>query len=258
MTLAKMKCRDAGRGFSENGVFSMNFRHYIRVLNQWPRGTDLWRNHGELAEGWYDPKTKQRIDEAFAFHNEDRVAKPSNVRPPSKDRDDRRGSDDNDDYGPLPAPAGAQIPLTDDLAIRDEMAADDVSLQRKAQHEALKVDREAQRERLEELLPRAEAGTKERALEKKREAGAAAKAYRESAGGPGEMEEVGEGDMMGTEDEIKAMKKQQERQKNERELRREEILRARAEEREQRVRGLREKEETTMERLKAMAKERFG
>lgn len=49
-----------------------------------------------------------------------------------------------------------------------------------------------------------------------------------------------------------------ERKKNDRELRKEEILRARGEEREERIREYRVKEEKTMSGLVALARARFG
>lgn len=59
-------------------------------------------------------------------------------------------------------------------------------------------------------------------------------------------------------DGYKKQKKEGERKKNERELRKEEIMRARAAEREERVAELRGKEEKTMAMLRAIARERFG
>lgn len=63
------------------------------------------------------------------------------------------------------------------------------------------------------------------------------------------------------ENELEALKKAREketRKKNDREIRREEILRARAAEREERVRKYRQKEDETIGWLKALAKQRFG
>ena len=76
------------------------------------------------------------------------------------------------------------------------------------------------------------------------------------------MEEVPESDLLGEDEEgikgFKRRKTEMDRKKNERELRKEEILRARAEEREERIRAYREKEENTMKGLVALAKARFG
>lgn len=91
---------------------------------------------------------------------------------------------------------------------------------------ARKLDRKQQKEHLEELVPRAEAGTHERRMEKKREVNEKRRSFRDRS--PGAIEEIGENDLMGGEDGIsayKAKKKEMERKKNERELRREEVLR---------------------------------
>ena len=88
-----------------------------------------------------------------------------------------------------------------------------------------KLDRRLQKERLEELVPRAEAGSHERRLEKRREVNDKMRSFRDKSAGVGE--EVGEGDLMGDDgvDAYKAKKKETERKKNERELRKDEILR---------------------------------
>lgn len=95
-------------------------------------------------------------------------------------------------------------------------------------------------------------------MEKKREVGAANRSFRE-AKSPG-AEEVREGELMGDDgaEGYKALLKAGERKKNERELRKEEIMRARAAERDEKMEGHRAKEQKTMEMLKALAKQRFG
>lgn len=57
---------------------------------------------------------------------------------------------------------------------------------------------------------------------------------------------------------LKREKEKDQRKKNEREIRREEILRARAAEREERIQKYREKEEETIGWLQTLAKQRFG
>lgn len=57
---------------------------------------------------------------------------------------------------------------------------------------------------------------------------------------------------------LKREKEREQRKKNEREIRREEIMRARAAEREERVQKYREKEQETIGWLQALAKQRFG
>lgn len=59
-------------------------------------------------------------------------------------------------------------------------------------------------------------------------------------------------------EELRKMKRDMDRKKNEREIRREEVMRARRAEREEKLKGLRDKEERTMGMLKEIAKERFG
>lgn len=73
------------------------------------------------------------------------------------------------------------------------------------------------------------------------------------------VDEVDDSTLMGGGGESLAQKKAAlERKKNDRELRREQILKARIAEREERVQGMREKEEKTMAMLKSLAATRFG
>jgi len=123
---------------------------------------------------------------------------------------------------------------------------------------ARKLDRKDQKAALDELVPRAEPGTRERQLEKKKELNEKMKGFREKSPGAAEVPEE---ELMGGGDGIDGYKKAKEvfeRKKNERELRKEEILRARMAEREERLREYREKEDGTMEMLRRLAKERFG
>jgi hypothetical protein len=121
-----------------------------------------------------------------------------------------------------------------------------------------KTDRKAQKERLEELVPRADPGSRERQLEKKRETTSTLQSFRD-AKESGDVE-VPESDLMGDDgiDVYKKKKKEQERQKNEREIRREEIARAREAERNERLAERREKEGKTMDFLRQIAAERYG
>jgi hypothetical protein len=59
-------------------------------------------------------------------------------------------------------------------------------------------------------------------------------------------------------DSLKRAREKDVRKKNEREIRKEEILRARAAEREERLKTYHRKEEETMEFLRTLAKQRFG
>lgn len=122
-------------------------------------------------------------------------------------------------------------------------------------------DRKLQKERLDDLIPRAEAGSKERALEKKREKAESNRAFASTRAEAG-IEDMPDADLLGSEDTgiegFKQQKRELERKKNERELRREEILRARRAEGEQRVSEYKAKEERIMSGLVALAKARFG
>ncbi|KAK1477676.1 hypothetical protein CCUS01_16564 [Colletotrichum cuscutae] len=143
-----------------------------------------------------------------------------------------------------------------------EEAARDRSARASDLRQARKEDRKLQRERLDDVAPRAEAGTRERQLEKRAAVNEKMKEFREKGlGGDGGVAEVGEQELMGGGDsfaELKAMKAREERKKTEREVRREEIARARAAEREERVREYREREEGVMKGLRELAKQRFG
>lgn len=138
-----------------------------------------------------------------------------------------------------------------------ELSLDDEQTLREDLRYERKMDRKSQKEALKDLVPRAEPGSRERQLEKKRDATASNRAFRE-ARSPG-AEDVGEKDLMGDEEDgIKRQIKEMDKKKSERELRKEEVLRARAAEREERLKVHRDKEDKTMEMLKAIARERFG
>lgn len=179
------------------------------------------------------------------------------------------GDESDDDFGPAPPTDlarnkghGPTVPRLDDLTYRNEMRDEDRARDRSdyvddIRHER-KTDRKVQKERLEELVPRADPGSRERQLEKKREVTSTLQSFRD-AKESGDVE-VAEADLMGDDgiDMYKRKKKEEERKKSDREIRREEITRARAAEREERLSERREKEGKTMEFLKQIAKERFG
>lgn len=187
--------------------------------------------------------------------------------------DDDDGASDSD-YGPtLPGQSsstrhshahGPTIPSLTDLTLHRESLAEESASQRASSLEALraqrKADRALQKQRLEDLVPRADAGTRERRLEKRKELNEKLKSFREPSPGGGEVAEselMGEGEGGGLE-EYKRMMKREEVKKTERQLRREEMERARAAEREERIREAREREDRVMEGLRALAKARFG
>lgn len=185
-----------------------------------------------------------------------------------QDRDDS----DRDDYGPALPGQGAQvsrykragptIPNMEDLELKRENESEETFARRKAAREdqkwERKAERKAQTERLDELVPRAAAGTRERQLEKKREVNEKRKSFRDKGDGQVEVpdeELMGGGEGIG---ELKQKMSEYERKKTERELRREEINRARNTEREERLSEYRQKEDKTMEMLKNLARQNFG
>ena len=204
----------------------------------------------------------------------------------SNDDDDN----DNDDIGPaLPNAdskphkhhrSGPAIPSLQDLELRrgttssshpanvhkppltpsPELLASDAQ----TAHQSLQHDRHQTRHQalsqLNELAPRADPGTRERQLEKKREKAEAHRSFAAGRVDAGDPIEVADADLLGggEEEGFRKRKGEVERKKNEREVRREEVARARMEEREERVRAYREREERTMRGLVELAKARFG
>ncbi|KAH7629934.1 hypothetical protein B0T09DRAFT_340642 [Sordaria sp. MPI-SDFR-AT-0083] len=197
----------------------------------------------------------------------------ADTNPPITSKNSDADSEEDSDYGPtLPGQSssssrthaqGPTIPSLTDLTLHRETLAEERHSQRASSFEALraqrKADRALQKARLEDLVPRADAGTRERRLEKRKELNEKLKSFREpSPGGEvAESELMGEGDGGGLE-EYKKMMKREEVKKTERQLRREEMERAKAAEREERIREAKEREDKVMEGLKALAKARFG
>ncbi|KAK7732640.1 hypothetical protein SLS63_004895 [Diaporthe eres] len=260
-----------------------------QARGRWKSFVNKW-NRGELAEGWYDPEMFERISReapppparaSAALHEgakDGERAQPTPPRGASPPNEDARrvavnngNSDSDSDYGPPPPPGqsdqtsggarkGPGIPTLSDLALQREAASEERDSQLSDLRHARKADRAQQKERLEELAPRAEPGTRERRLEKKAAVNEKMRGFREGAAGDG-VEEVGEGDLMGGGDsvaELKRAKAAMQRKKTERELRREAEARAREEERLERLREWREREEEKLRGLKELAKARFG
>jgi hypothetical protein len=187
----------------------------------------------------------------------------------SRDKGSQSDDDEDDDFGPAPPTAmerrkghGPTVPRLDDLTYRNETRDEDRARNRAEYVDdiryARKTDLKAQKERLDDLVPRADPGSRERQLEKKREVTSTLQSFRD-AKESGDVE-VAEADLMGDDgiDVFKRKKKEEERKKSDREIRREEIERARAAERDERLAERREKEGKTMDFLKQIAKERFG
>jgi hypothetical protein len=151
--------------------------------------------------------------------------------------------------------------LHTEYALEDARAAYSTAF---AEHkESLRSHKDHMRTVQEEVAPRAEPGTHERKMEKRREAAAANREFAAGKrGGSPAMDAAPDSELMGGgEGDLEAMKKvkeQEKKKKTEREIRREEIVRASRVEREERLAEYKKKEEETMGWLKALAKQRFG
>lgn len=227
-------------------------------------------NRGELARGWYERVVSAQRDGPSATTTTATAASASASTEPTTKRvrhaSPDSSSSSDDDFGPvLPQDAqtggarkhGPAPPKTQDLSLQRELETEDQAYARADGAHARRLDRRAQKEALDELVPRAEPGTRERQLEKKREVNEKMRGFRDPSPGG----EVDESTLLGasTGGESFAQKKAAlERKKNEREIRREQLLKARIAEREERVQGMKEKEEKTMTMLKALAASRFG
>lgn len=252
---------------------------------RWKSFVGKW-NRGELAEGWYDPEMYQRVvEEAGPDRPREQPARMSpgrdeGHREEGRDREEEerqdeeeQDDDDDEDYGPPPPPGtaasskargpGPTIPSMQDISLRDEMRQGERDEAAQRLREERRAERGLHRERLEELAGgRADPGSHERRMEKRRAAADAAREFRE-AKSPGADEGAGadEGELMGGGDSVDDYKRAKEREvkrKTERQLRREEMERARLEEIEERRRAWQEREEGTVNMLRELAKQRFG
>ncbi|KAL8744429.1 MAG: hypothetical protein Q9190_003319 [Brigantiaea leucoxantha] len=234
------------------------------IRGRWKSFVRKW-NHGELAEGWYDPATLVKARTSTTVGS---GKAPSQAIESSDEK-----AEDSDSFGPeLPGKEdayyrdgkmlGPAIPSLQDLELQRETQHEDSLLRLQDVRQARKRERLQQKERLDELVPRAESGTKDRRLEKKRELASANRAFANSKIDAGDMAEVNESELLGGDDEsfgnFKRQKTEEKRKMNEREIRQEAILRARKEERMERIKVYKAKEEKTMSELIALAKARFG
>ncbi|KAF1942743.1 hypothetical protein EJ02DRAFT_454045 [Clathrospora elynae] len=235
---------------------------------RWKSFTSRW-NRGDLARSWYDPSMLKTAQETVQSYRASSPQAPAKRASPSYAAKDDVEDQSDDDFGPAPptdvarhSGHGPTIPKLDDLTYRNEIRDED-RLRTQSDYvddirHSRKTDRKAQKDALDELAPRADPGSRERQLEKKREVTSTLQSFRD-AKESGDVE-VAEGDLMGDDgiDVYQKKKKDQERQKNEREIRREEIARAREEERNERLAERRVKEGKTMEFLRQIAAERYG
>ncbi|KAF4968921.1 hypothetical protein FZEAL_10323 [Fusarium zealandicum] len=237
------------------------------VRGRWKSFIGKW-NRGELAEGWYDPEMFARIkaenpDAPRARYPTAR--KDEKEEPAHNDIPERNDDSDDDAYGPtLPTSdhtrrSGPGIPTMQDLSLRRELMEEDKQASITDLRTERKGERALQRERLDELVPRAEPGTRERKLEKRADVADKMRSFRDKS--PGAMEVRDERELMGGGDsleEYKQAKEKDQRRKTEREIRREEVDRAKREEMEEKKRAWREREEGTVGMLRELARQRFG
>ncbi|KAG2412328.1 hypothetical protein HFD88_009885 [Aspergillus terreus] len=236
------------------------------VKGRWKSLIRKW-NRGELAEGWYDPSTLDKARRSAgdsqvppASATERRRSSPDYGQDQPSAKDTEAGpeeDDDEDEYGPgLPQGermgqlSGPAIPSLQDLELRKELAMEDAIAarqdSRKQHREEVRSHRSELRHMEDEVAPH----------------GGSNRAFAESRRGGSPTDGAPDDELMGSgENDLAAIKKAREseqRKKNEREIRREEILRARAAEREERLQQYRQKEEETIGWLKTLAKQRFG
>lgn len=262
----------------------------VEARGRWKSFLGKW-NRGELASGWYEPEVFARVAEKWVASMKGTGPGPGmgsgdgtengrgGTGEPEKGGEGKReggekekeseDEDEDDDFGPaLPGMTsssrtrrrkGPGIPTLEDLTVQREALAEDREAARADLRAERKADRRQQKERLEELVPRADAGTRERRLEKRKEVNEKMRSFRDRSPGG---DEVADEDLVGGADGGVAEYKRAlavERQKmTERQLRREEISRARAAEREERVSAYREREERAVEKLRELARARFG
>ncbi|KKZ62598.1 hypothetical protein EMCG_03008 [[Emmonsia] crescens] len=258
--------------------------NYERVSTPEPRASPDYDEHYERAGKKDTSEAPRERSTSAAIPLDERTKDTEENEDEDEDEDE-----DEESYGPkLPTPdsslaiahptsrshradqkSGPTIPTFQDLQLQRESQKESQTTgfitQYKEASLALAAHKAQLRSAEEEIAPRAEPGTRERRLEKKRETAAANRAFADSKTGGDDDGVVGDDELMGGGggggDDLASLKKQRQkevRKKNERELRREEMLRARAAEREERLKAYRRREEETMDVLKALAKQRFG
>ncbi|KAK0617125.1 hypothetical protein B0T14DRAFT_589576 [Immersiella caudata] len=258
----------------------------VEVRGRWKSFLGKW-NRGELAEGWYEPETFERVmitaeggkggkgggkgvsggrEREEGVDGGRRERRESSNRDGKQEEEGEEEGEEGEEYGPaLPGavssiakPRGPGVPSLQDLELRREMNAEEKDARIGELRDARKADRRVQKERLDELVPRADAGTRERKLEKKKEVNEKMKAFREpSPGGEVPEEELIGGGEGGIAD-YKRMLAEEKHKVSERQQRREEMERARNAERDERIRAYKDKEEATREMLRQLAKKQFG
>ncbi|KAK3316333.1 hypothetical protein B0H66DRAFT_291774 [Apodospora peruviana] len=189
----------------------------------------------------------------------------NNISSAADEHDDE--DSEEDDFGPsLPPTAcrtnnlsrhGAAVPNLQDLSLRQEAALEFREQQLSDLRDERKADRALQKERLDDILPpRGDPGSRERKLEKRALVNEKMRAFRDRSPGAAEVPEA---DLLGGgDDEHKKLVAANQQRVSERQSRREEIRRAKAAERDERIREYKEREERTVETLRELARRRFG
>ncbi|CAK7565296.1 MAG: hypothetical protein SEPTF4163_003210 [Sporothrix epigloea] len=273
---------------------SKDNRYAREVQSRWRRFVKRWNRH-ELSDRWYEPLLFLRV--VRASQNASAVERPVTGSTSEMGRDDdlkgqessdengESDDDDDDSYGPVLPPnpnkasltaspsinsrhlvaPGPTIPSRADLDERRALENDTRDAERDTLRLARRADRAEQRERLDELAPRATAGTRERQLEKKRELNEKLRGFRDRSPGGGGLE-MDDDELMGGErgsgrKSAKDLQKDAETAQARRtywQQRREEEQRARNEELNERRAQYREREAETMDMLRELARQRFG
>ncbi|KAK4178679.1 hypothetical protein QBC36DRAFT_385703 [Triangularia setosa] len=236
-------------------------------MGKWNRGElvgDEWYNHPSLPSPPPPPPVVSPALESLppSVHSSD--FEPVSPATNQKEEDD-------DEYGPvLPSQVrqgttcshrhGPKIPTRDDLLHRDEILEMERDNALEDHRYERKTFRKSHRELLDELVPKADAGSRERKLEKKKEVNEKLKGFAQAK--EEGVEEVGDKDLMGGGDdaleELRRMKRLREQRQNQRQSKRDEEEMLRRQEREERVREYKEREERVMEGLRGLVRERFG
>ncbi|KAH8695359.1 hypothetical protein BGW36DRAFT_382536 [Talaromyces proteolyticus] len=268
------------------------------MKGRWKSFIKRW-NRGELAEGWYDPSTFEKASSSrSAERSHGRFAKREANLPEQsddhgvgspeerslqiendndEDDEEEEEEEEEEEYGPKLSNltissrnkrSGPTIPNLQDLELQRENTLEDAVFARSTALTRHKEELNSHKNHLrtieDEVAPRAEPGTHERKMEKKREKAAANREFAAGKrGGSPSMDAAPDSELLGGggDDDLETLKRakeQEKKKKNEREIRREEIMRARRAEREERLTEYRKKEEETMGWLKALAKQRFG
>lgn len=190
--------------------------------------------------------------------DEDEYAPPMPPPPPQQPSGE---SSDNISRAPTttnnPRP-GPTIPSLQDLELRRTLEAEAQEAHLTSLRLLRHADRAEQKARLDDLVPRAEAGTRERQLEKRRLTTEAMRDFASTREPGGEMEIADPELLGGGADDYRRMLANLQQRRTEREVRREEVVRARNAERDERVREARVREEERLEVLREMARQRFG